>query len=98
MSFVRLFVLATRDLRSRPGRAGPMTPRRIVRNPSELHVLHTLHVESSFAKLLFEPSFLRARSYFPGCNSSFCARQFSSSPTYSSFSDGHAISCTHPNS
>jgi hypothetical protein len=29
---------------------------------------------------------------FFGCRSSFWARQFSSSPTISSFSDGHAIS------
>ena len=30
--------------------------------------------------------------YFAGCKVSFCTRQFKISATYSSFSDGHAIS------
>ena len=40
----------------------------------------------------------RSAFFLPyGCSSSFCTRQFSSSATYSSFSDGHAIWWIHPN-
>src|SRR5215472_12336391 len=35
--------------------------------------------------------------YFFGCSTSFCTRQLSSSATYSTFSDGHAISWIQPN-
>ncbi len=42
------------------------------------------------------PAFGYGRSAV-GCSVSFCIRQFNSSATYSSFSVGQAISCTHPN-
>jgi len=40
----------------------------------------------------------RKPRHFCGRSKSFCTRQLSSSPAKRTFSDGHAIWCTHPNS
>ncbi len=53
--------------------------------PANLHP-HSCHTR------LPQRGFLNSPAYFFGCRISFCTRQFNSSATYTTFSDGHAIS------
>jgi len=61
-----------------------------------LRLLCVLCGKSWFPLRLFGESLIFAsclsRHYRPGARINFCTRQFNNSATYSSFSDGHAIS------